>query len=163
MPMFSRISIGVFSLALIGFVQAETVCTSGFCWDSNDLRSHEYESSYTSTSLNGKTVAWTSSSVPLPSVEKHNDGCARIPEYMDGGICYKLCGGSLHSVPIRWRFYWRPAGFGHDVPFQICDESTGCKGFNTEFYPSPARGCGYFMFWKPHNFSADMRMEIDIQ
>lgn len=115
--------------------------------DLADLRSHEQEASYTSRNDADKTVAWISKAVKRPTVDKHNDRCAKIPSYMDGAICERMCGGGLTSTPVKWDVKWRPAGFGDHTPWRECNDANKCRGFGAEYYAGPQRGCGHIAFW----------------
>lgn len=72
----------------------------------NDLKSKGIEAKYT-TGAGTKEIGWVTDALPMPSKDKQSTGCARIPEYMDGAICYRVCGGSLASEPVSWNYEWR--------------------------------------------------------
>lgn len=76
--------------------------------DINDLKSKEIEAKYT-TGAGTKEIGWVTDALPMPSKDKQSSGCARIPEYMDGAICYRVCGGSLASEPVSWTFDCSPS------------------------------------------------------
>lgn len=134
--------------------------------DIADLRSHEQEASYTIRDDNNKTVAWISKAVKRPTVEKHNDRCARIPSYMDGAICERMCGGGLTSTPVKWDVKWRPAGFGDQTPWQECNDANKCRGFGSEYYLGSQRGCGHIAFWgaaNPNEPNLDFKITVTLQ
>lgn len=131
----------------------------------NDLKSREIETAYT-TGQDTKEIVWTTSAKPMPEVQKNNDACARLPEYGHGAICYRVCGGSLASEPVRWIYEWRPAHLGHDTPWEACLENQGCKSFREEYYPDNGRGCGHFMIWKPQRpgkHDRDLRIRVQLR
>jgi len=129
--------------------------------DINDLKSKEIEAKYT-TGAGTKEIAWVTDALPMPSKDKQNSGCARIPEYMDGAICYRVCGGGLASEPVSWTYEWRRARMGHNAPWEPCNEN-GCRGFNPEYYATGQRGCGHFMIWRGMNYERDLRIRIKLQ
>lgn len=129
--------------------------------DINDLKSKEIEAKYT-TGAGTKEIAWITDAMPMPSKNKQSSGCARIPEYMDGAICYRVCGGSLASQPVSWAYEWRRANMGHNAPWEPCNEN-GCRGFNAEYYAAEQRGCGHFMIWRGMNYERDLRIRITLQ
>lgn len=151
-------------LLLSGLLCWPTIASSqvSLKFDINDFKSHEHEAAYT-IGAGTKSVIWTTSALPMPQVEKHSDTCARVPGYMDGGICYRICGGGLKSAPVKWTYQWRVANQGHNTPFQPCTEASGCRGFNPEYYAGPGRGCGHFMIWKPVKQDRDLRIVLDLQ
>jgi hypothetical protein len=145
-------------LATFGHVSAQV----GVRVDPRDLMTKEIEAAYTD-GAGTKTVIWTTSALPMPEVEKQNSGCARIPEFADGAICYRVCGGGLAGVPTAWMFQWRQAHLGHQTPWESCSEATGCRGVNTEYYASDQRGCARFMIWKGFKHDRDLRIRVDTQ
>jgi hypothetical protein len=129
--------------------------------DMNDLKSKEIEAKYT-RGQGTKEIVWTTDAMPMPSVNKQSNGCARIPDYMDGAICYRVCGGSLVSAPVKFTYEWRPANLGDNTPWEACS-GNGCKGFNDQYYAGPARGCGHFMIWRGVNHQRDLRIKVQLQ
>ena len=152
----------IFSLLLASLLIQPALAQFTPKFDLNDFRSHEHEAAYT-VGGGTKQIIWTTSELPMPSVEKHSDTCARIPEYMDGAICYRICGGGLASEPVGWTFQWRQANLGHQTPFQACTEASGCRGFNPEWYAGPSRGCAHFMIWKPFKQTRDLRVIVNLK
>lgn len=155
-----RNSIFIFALLTL-------ICTTtsraqiSLSFDLNDLKSKEMEASYT-TGIGTKQIIWTTNALPMPSVSKHSDACASIPAYMDGAICYRVCGGGLASVPVSWTYEWRPSNRGHETPWEACD-GDGCRGFSEEFYAASARGCGHFMIWRALSHDRDLRIKVQLQ
>jgi len=127
--------------------------------DPRDLRSKEHEAAY--TMREGDDVVWTTAALSMPDAQKHSDSCARIPEYMDGAICYRICGGGLTSQPIGWTYQWRRAHQGHDTRWEECN-GDGCSGFNSEYYADAQRGCGHFKIWKAVGHERDLRIRIKL-
>ena len=128
-------------------------------FDLNDFKSHEIEAKYT-TGIGTKEIAWVTDEQPMPSVTKHSDGCARIPGYMDGAICYRVCGGSLSALPVKWTYEWRQSNISHNLRWEAC-AGDGCRGVNEQYY-SGGRGCGHFMIWKGLQHKRDLRIRIQL-
>lgn len=101
------------------------------------------------TSREGNAVVWFTNALRMPDVDKHKDVCARTPGYMDGAICYKICGGGLTSAPGQRELQWRTANMGGNTPFTPCDkEGQGCWIGAVEYYGQSQRGCVTAMIWK---------------
>ncbi len=69
----------------------------------NDLKSKKIEAKHT-TGAGTKEIAWVTDAFPMPSKDKQSSGCARTPEYMDGAIWYRVCGGGLASEAVSWTY-----------------------------------------------------------
>jgi hypothetical protein len=158
----ASILLASFTLLLTTCPMSKAIAQVSLKFDINDFKSHEHEAAYT-IGAGTKVVTWTTSELPMPSVEKRSDTCARIPEYMDGAICYRICGGGLASEPVGWTFQWRQANLGHQTPFQPCTEQSGCRAVNPEWYQSPQRGCAHFMIWKPYQRTRDLRVIVNLK
>ena len=162
MVRIASVILSLFALLLATCPFDEAIAQPSLKFDINDFKSHEREAAYT-VGAGTKQVIWTTSELPMPSVEKHSDTCARIPEYMDGAICYRICGGGLASEPVGWTFQWRQANLGHQTPFQSCTEQNGCRGVNPEWYAGAQRGCAHFMIWKPYKQTRDLRVIVNLK
>lgn len=121
------------------------------------IMSSQQEVEAAQTAHQGNTVIWTTTALRMPEVEKHNDVCARTPGYMDGAICYRVCGGGLTAPPVRRQLQWRVANKGHDTPFVDCSDAEGCRIGAVEYYPGNQRGCVTAMIWKAQSGDAKNR------
>ena len=148
-------------IALLTIACASASAQISLKFDMNDLKSKEKEAKYT-TGTGTKEITWVTDELPMPSVNKQSSGCARIPEFMDGAICYRVCGGSLASEPTSWIYEWRRANMGHNAPWEACSEN-GCRGFNPEYYAGAQRGCGHFMIWQGSSYTRDLRIRIKLK
>lgn len=128
--------------------------------DLKDLKSKEIEAKYT-TGIGTKEVAWVTDAQAMPSVTKQSSGCARIPEYMDGAVCYRVCGGSLPTLPVKWTYEWRQANIDHNLRWEAC-AGDGCRGVQEQYYQGAGRGCGHFMIWKGLKHERDLRIRIQL-
>ena len=61
-----------FRIVFLWIASASVFAQVSLKFDINDLKSHEHEAAYT-TGQGTKTIVWTTSELPEPSVEKHSD------------------------------------------------------------------------------------------
>lgn len=97
----------------------------------------------------GDAVVWTTDGLEMPKRDLHSDVCGHFPAYLDGAMCYRICGWGLKSSPVRQQLQWRISGLGHDAPFTDCDkDKEGCWAGHGEYYADKHEGCLTAMIWK---------------
>lgn len=111
-----------------------------------------------------RQVVLITSQLDMPTVDKQKNDCARMPDYGDGAICFRVCNPepdrSVSSTPVSWAYAWRPANA--NGKWQACDEASGCAGFNPEYFEDEAHGCGHFKVWKKQGGPRDLMLTITL-
>ena len=114
-------------------------------------------------SLDRTTVTLISDAVwgPGYDVRRTDGSCESFPNNMQGGLCYRFCGGSISSPPAAVTFQWRIAHRGHAAPFVDCKGD--CRAFNVEWYSDVKRMCATFLLsGDGHGRQHDLRMDVKL-
>ena len=97
-----------------------------------------------------------------PVGKKDRDKCGVLPEYIQGSVCYRICGEiPAGRKPARVEFLTRPSYQGEDTPWQTCD-SDGCDGVNYDFDRMSSKVCGLFKLWRGDGSHRDLMMKVTL-
>ena len=97
-----------------------------------------------------------------PVGTKDRDKCGIMPEYVQGSICYRVCGEIPRGrKPQKVEFFSRPSYQLEQIPWQSC-EIDGCQGSDYDFEPESSKICGLFKLWRGDGSHRDLMMKVTL-
>ena len=106
------------------------------------------------------TTYVTAEGLGSPVGTKDRDKCGILPEYLQGAVCYRVCGEIPRGrKPKKVEFFSRPSYQLAQTPWQDC-EMDGCQGSEFEFEQESSKICGLFKLWRGDGSHRDLMMKI---
>jgi hypothetical protein len=102
----------------------------------------------------------TADGLGSPVGVKDRDKCGVLPEYLNGAVCYRVCGEIPRGrTPKKVEFFSRASYQMVDTPWQSC-EMDGCQGSDFEFDQENSKICGMFKLWRGDGSHRDLMMKV---
>ena len=108
------------------------------------------------------TTYVTAEGLGSPVGTKDRDKCGIMPDYLQGAVCYRVCGEiPWGRKPKKVEFFSRPSYQVEQTPWQAC-EIDGCQGTDFEFEQGESKICGLFKLWRGDGSHRDLMMKITL-
>ena len=116
----------------------------------------------THSTTNDNVTRISAQGLGSPVGVKDPDKCGIMPEYLQGAICYRVCGEIPEGrEPRQVEFLTRASYQGEGTPWETCGDD-GCAGGDFEFDPESSRICGLFKLWRGDGSHRDLMMKVSL-
>jgi hypothetical protein len=106
------------------------------------------------------TTYITAEGLGSPVGVKDRDKCGIMPDYLQGAVCYRVCGEIPRGrKPRKVEFFIRPSYQLEQTPWQDC-EIDGCQSSDFEFEQENSKICGLFKLWRGDGSHRDLMMKV---